>query len=117
MANGAKVTSGIVDDEASKVSHRGFQSRDAMAAAVKPHQMAHEPENEDPPSAEVADSSEDRPRPQRAEQEDPMKMVRVRSREYIAPFFYGKKQYSLPAGRDVLLPLCVKRHLEEKNQL
>jgi hypothetical protein len=114
---GAKIVSGIVDDAASKVSNRGFQSHDAMAAAVKPKGAVHEDDGEEPPLAEVSSMEERTLQPVREEVDASARMVKVRSREYIAPFFYGKKQYSLPAGKDVLIPLAVKRHLEEKNQL
>ncbi len=114
---GAKVvSSGIVDDTGVKDGHRGFQSRDAMAAAVKPHQAPHV--EGEALSAEVADHNEVPSFPAaKEEQEQQSRMVKVRSREYIPPFFYGKKQYSLPAGKDVLLPLYVRRHLEEKGLL
>ena len=119
--NEAKVvSSGIVDDDPqAKAGHRGFQSKEAMQAAVKPRVgPSDEDSDAEPPTAEVADYTEQRkPQPARSVEEDPMRMVRVRSREFIPPFFYGKKQYSLPAGKDVLLPLAVKRHLEEKNLL
>lgn len=112
-----KVQSGIVDDPHQKAGHRGFQSKEAMNQASVARQAPSE-EGAEAQSAEVADLTDAAPRPisQEIIDED-LKMVKVRSREYIAPFTYGKKVYTLPAGKDVLVPRAVKRHLEEKNKL
>jgi len=117
--NGEKavVSSGIVEDDPhAKAGHRGFQSKEAMQAATQPVVSDEEPP-EIPPLAECADLQEERRPPAQRMNEDPMRLVRVRSREYVPPFRYGPKMYTLPAGKDVLLPLAVKRHLEEKNLL
>lgn len=122
-APGARVTSGILTDEEDAGpdhpgQHVGFQSREAARASVPRRVTYEEDDNPNPPSAEVANYEETHRAPRRpAPQEDPMRQVRVRSREYIPPFFYGKRQYSLPAGKDVVVPLAVKRHLEEKKLL
>ena len=110
----AKVSSGIVDEEP-KAQHRGFQSKEAaIAAAPRPDD---DDENDEPTTAEVSDHSVPHHRQVARPSEDLNRMVRVRSREYIAPFRYGPKTYSLPKGKDMLIPLCVKMHLEEKNLL
>lgn len=110
--DGAKVvTSGIIDEE--KGSHRGFQSAAAAKAAVKPEST--EDEDQTPVDAEVSRVVQTAPSP--VEVADTMRMVEVRSRTYIPPFWYGKKQYSLQANKTHVIPLAVKRHLEEKNLL
>ena len=88
-------------------AHGGFQSSEALAASqTRPLDLS----GEEPISGEVTP-----PTPVEVERaEDPDRMVRVRSRQYIAPFRYGTKMYQVPANQPTLLPLGVKRHLEEK---
>lgn len=112
-----KVTSGIIQEEPRTAPIRGplggFQSKDAMeAAAPVEDDEDDDDESREIPLAEVRVSAQADKKAVRVE--DPQRLVRVRSREYIAPFFYGPKQYSLPANKVVMIPLCVKRHLEEK---
>ena len=110
--------SAIIEDPHERAGHRGFQSAEAMKQAVSRAHKVREEEGGEPVLGEVADFST---RPSQATNpkavEEDLELVKVRSREYIAPFFYGKKQYSLPAGKDILIPRAVKRHLEEKNKL
>lgn len=110
-----KVTSGIIQEEPRTAPIRGplggFQSKDALDASA-PEEEDDEDEGADAPLAEVLVTAAKEKKATRVE--DPMRLVRVRSRTYIAPFFYGPKQYSLPANKVVMLPVCVKRHLEEK---
>jgi hypothetical protein len=87
----------------------GYQSKEALEASKQKMTEVTE-EKEKPKSALVAgELSEDNTGLNR--------MVRVRSREYIPPFRYGPATYSLQKGKDCLIPLCVKQHLEEKNLL
>lgn len=96
---------------------RGFQSSEAREAAT----AAAKPLVEDAGelgSAECGDVMEAKAEQQAPDtREDPMRMVRVRSRAYVPPFRYGNKRYTLPAGKEVLVPLIVRRHLEEKGLL
>lgn len=45
------------------------------------------------------------------------RMVRVRAREFIPPFRFGPQMYSLKKGKECLVPVAVKLHLEEKGLL
>lgn len=92
---------------------RGFQSPEAQAAHEASVTQNVEDSGAEPASAEVGDDTPKGPAPGDT-REDPSRMVKVRSRTYVAPFRYGTKRYSLPAGKEVLVPLAVKRHLEEK---
>jgi len=97
------------------INNRGFQSKEALEkATAKPDEgdgevlsgLIEESETEKADQEEIA-----------AVQADQMKLVKVRSRTFIAPFRFGPKQYTLPANKEVLIPKCVKAHLEEKGLL
>ena len=97
------------------VDYKGFQSANAMEAArVK---VAVEDPSDEPMLAEVSLPEVVAKVATPEEIADSQKLVRVRSRTYVEPFFYGKKQYSLPAGKDVLIPRCVQQHLQDKGIL
>jgi hypothetical protein len=92
----------------------GFQSKEARDVAhAKPEE---EDPNAEPGLAEVEVPKAPTPA-DKAEVAESMRMVKVRSRTFIPPFRYGPKMYTLPANKEVLIPLCVKRHLEEKQML
>jgi len=96
------------------ITHKGFQSKEALEkATARPAPDDGEVLSglieEDPSKVDQEEIA--------AAQTEQMKLVKVRSRVYIAPFRYGPNQYTLPAGKDVLIPYCVKLHLEEKGLL
>ena len=98
---------------------RGFQSPEALEGATKASSKAVEDDGE-PHEALVADE-DDSPNVKLTEEEraataaEMSKMVKVRARTFIPPFRYGKKTYTLPAGKEVLIPKCVQLHLIEKD--
>lgn len=91
---------------------KGYQSPEALKAATAKPKEAEEGEV----SGEVGSEPVEKAAPGDV-REDPMRIVRVKSRTYIPPFIYGKKRYKLEAGRETTIPLGVKRHLEEKGLL
>ena len=90
---------------------KGFQSTEARDRALVPPPS--EDENTEPESAEV-EVRVSVAEVQKTDGNDANKPVRVRSRQYIAPFRFGKKMYTLPANKEVVIPRAVKLHLEEK---
>ena len=88
--------------------HGGFQSAEAHKLANR----APEEPDDTPVQGEV--SSDEAQVVAEVQTEDYARQVTVRSREYIAPFRYGNKMYTIPANKPTLVPLYVRRHLEEK---
>jgi len=92
---------------------KGFQSKDALeVATAKPPE-----EEQSEPLAALIDGEPTPKVDAGKEYAESMRNVKVRSRTYIPPFRYGKNTYTLPANKDVLVPLVVRRHLEEKGLL
>jgi len=97
------------------VTHKGFQSAAALEASIP--KTEEEDPNAEPKSALVADELGV---PDEVDLEDvaaSTKLTKIRSRQAIQAFRYGTQTYAIPANKDVLVPLCVKRHLEEKGLL
>lgn len=90
---------------------KGFQSKEAREVTLAKPKAA---DDEEPKSAIVDGDLDDVMGSGASGQ---MKPVKVRARSYIEPFRFGPNTYTLPAGKEVLVPLAVKQHLEEKGLL
>jgi hypothetical protein len=119
-AQAGTLTSGIVEDAkpqpipgASMHATCGYQSEDAAhAAAPKKEEIDTQVH-----SAVVADPNETRVLPAVDQSEDASRMVKVRTRQHIPLFRFGPQSYQLEPNKEYLVPLFVKRHLEEKGLL
>lgn len=109
------VVSGIVEDDADVTDSpvtRGFQSNEAREVAMAKNKG--EEASDLPPVNGLVDTALIGQRVG----EDPMKkMVKVRSNKFVAPFRFGGVSYTLPEKRETIIPLAVKKHLEEKGIL
>ena len=111
MANEtAKLTVSEADEER-RAATKGFQSKAALDATKKKPV-----EEDDDPKSAVIDADSDTPALSGVTYEDQMRPVKVRSRTFLE-FRYGPKRYALQPNKDCIVPLAVKRHLEEKGLL
>lgn len=96
----------------------GFQSDEAAKAAAQSVAAVNAPEGTgEVVSGEITDGLPQAVGTPVREHDDEMRLVKVRSRVGIEPFRYGKKLYVIAKGKETLIPLCVRSHLEEKNLL
>lgn len=94
---------------------RGFQSSEAMAKATASEDEADSDTEVKSGLVNDADLPPDHVSA-KTERDEQTKMVRVRVRQFVM-FKYGPNQYKLDANKETLVPMFIKRHLEEKGLL